>query len=69
MMARVSELHPWDLGAGIILVREAGGFVCDLEGGESMLTNGTILAANPHLHAPLLDLLRGARGRFRGSAD
>ena len=55
-----ARLAPWDVGAGIVIVREAGGYVSDLAGGEGMLTDGSIVAANDALHAPLLALLRGA---------
>jgi len=54
-------LQPWDMAAGILLVREAGGFVCDLDGKDRMLESGTILAANEKLQRPLLSLLSGAR--------
>lgn len=37
-------LNPWDIAAGIVLVREAGGFVSDLKGGQKMLAAGGILA-------------------------
>jgi myo-inositol-1(or 4)-monophosphatase len=53
-------LKPWDMAAGIVLVREAGGFVSDLAGGAGMLENGGILAANSELHQPLGDILRAA---------
>jgi myo-inositol-1(or 4)-monophosphatase len=53
-------LKAWDCAAGIILVREAGGYVSDLSGGYTMLTSGDILAANDHLHLPLAALLREA---------
>ena len=52
-------LKPWDLAAGIILVREAGGYVSEPDGGHDMLNSGDVLAANPHLHLPLGSLLRG----------
>lgn len=55
-------LSPWDMAAGIVLVREAGGFVSDIDGGTRMLQSGSILATNDGLHAPLGDLLRGIRG-------
>jgi len=51
-------LSPWDVGAGILLVREAGGFVSDLKGGQSMLHGGSILASNGLLHAPLQAALK-----------
>lgn len=51
-------LSPWDIAAGILLVREAGGYVSDLSGGYTMLTSGDVLAANDHLHLPLAALVR-----------
>jgi myo-inositol-1(or 4)-monophosphatase len=53
------ELKAWDVAAGILIVREAGGAVTDLSGRDNMLDNGDILAANDHLHRPLLELLQG----------
>jgi myo-inositol-1(or 4)-monophosphatase len=53
-------LFPWDIAAGLLLVREAGGFVSDLSGGQSMLTSGDVLAANGHLHLPLAAMIREA---------
>jgi myo-inositol-1(or 4)-monophosphatase len=51
-------LSPWDVAAGILLVREAGGFVSDLDGGGRALDSGHILAANDTLHPQLLKLLK-----------
>lgn len=53
-------LQPWDLAAGIVLVREAGGFITDLEGGRAMLTGGGVIASNTGTHAELLAILRSA---------
>jgi myo-inositol-1(or 4)-monophosphatase len=53
-------LKAWDCAAGMLLVREAGGFVSDLSGGQKMLESGDILAANDHLHLPLAALIREA---------
>ena len=50
-------LAPWDMAAGIALVREAGGFVTDLSGREIALTSDSILAGNEPLHRDLLHLL------------
>ena len=44
------NLKAWDVAAGIVLVREAGGIVTDLSGGASVLETGDVLAANPTLH-------------------
>ncbi|MGL4395673.1 MAG: inositol monophosphatase family protein [Hyphomicrobium sp.] len=43
------NLKPWDMAAGIVLVREAGGFVSDLEGRDQMLEAGDVLASNSAL--------------------
>jgi myo-inositol-1(or 4)-monophosphatase len=56
-------LKPWDLAAGILLVREAGGMVSDLEGGETMMESGDILATNDLLDQPIAHLLRDAIGK------
>src|SRR5436190_8909259 len=59
------KLFPWDIAAGLLLVREAGGFVSDLSGGQAMMTNGDVLAANGHLHLPLAAMLREAMRSVR----
>jgi len=51
-------LKPWDIAAGIIIVREAGGYVSDFDTGQSPLESGNVVAANDHLHAPLAALLK-----------
>ncbi|TCS63134.1 inositol monophosphatase family protein [Varunaivibrio sulfuroxidans] len=51
-------LCSWDIAAGIVLVREAGGYVCDIDGTKDMLSNGSVIAANANLHEPLTRLLR-----------
>ncbi len=53
-------LSPWDIAAGIILVREAGGYLSDMAGGHEMLASGDVLAANDHLHLPLASLIKEA---------
>ncbi len=53
------NLKPWDVAAGILLVKEAGGVVSDMDGRENMMDSGHIIATNQTLHRPLLDLLRG----------
>ena len=53
------KLQPWDIAAGILIVREAHGVVSDIAGRDRMLESGDILATNDHLHRPLLELLRG----------
>jgi myo-inositol-1(or 4)-monophosphatase len=57
----------WDIAAGLLLVREAGGYVSDLSGGHEMMASGDVLAANDHLHLPLAALIREARLGHRGT--
>jgi myo-inositol-1(or 4)-monophosphatase len=54
------DLRLWDIAAGLILVREAGGFVTDFRGSDAGLANGQVLAANDQLHSRLHKLLAGA---------
>ena len=54
-------LSPWDVAAGLCLVREAGGFVTDLDGADTSLQTGDVLAGNEAMHQDLLRLLRPAR--------
>jgi myo-inositol-1(or 4)-monophosphatase len=53
-------LSPWDLAAGLILVREAGGFVSDLDGGDAIFAKGQVAAGNDTMHRELLRLLKEA---------
>jgi myo-inositol-1(or 4)-monophosphatase len=56
-------LQPWDIAAGILLVREAGGYVSDMAGAHDMMATGDVLAANDHLHLPLGAVIKeGLRG-------
>ena len=50
----------WDTAAGIVLVREAGGFISDLEGGETYWDSGDICAANPKAWREIIKELRPA---------
>lgn len=51
-------LKPWDIAAGSLLIKEAGGLVSDFEGGENYPENGNLVAANPKLFKELLRSLR-----------
>ena len=51
-------LSPWDIGAGILLLREAGGFVSDGAGGQVMFGTGDLVAGNEAIHRALLNTLR-----------
>ncbi len=52
------SLAPWDVAAGTLLVREAGGLVTDTKGNHDVLRHGPIIAGNRAIHSWLLDLLR-----------
>ncbi|MCW3477433.1 inositol monophosphatase family protein [Limobrevibacterium gyesilva] len=45
-------LKPWDMAAGLLIVREAGGYVTDPAGGDAR-EGGNVVAANPHMHPQL----------------
>jgi myo-inositol-1(or 4)-monophosphatase len=53
------DLSPWDMAAGLVLIREAGGFATDLDGGDAMFDKGHIAAGNEAVHRQLISLLRG----------
>lgn len=53
------RLAPWDIAAGLLLVREAGGRVTDLEGRDIVPASGPVVASNGLLHQWLLESLRG----------
>ncbi|HEY0115033.1 MAG TPA: inositol monophosphatase family protein [Allosphingosinicella sp.] len=54
------DLQPWDIAAGILLVREAGGYVTDFRGADRALELCQVLAANDQLHNKLHKLVAGA---------
>lgn len=51
-------LQQWDMAAGIVLVREAGGFVSDINGKRKMLETGTVIATNEKIYPPLFKLIK-----------
>jgi myo-inositol-1(or 4)-monophosphatase len=55
------DISPWDIAAGLLLVREAGGFVTDVDGKDTMMQTGSIVAGNETMHHELLNLLKGAK--------
>jgi myo-inositol-1(or 4)-monophosphatase len=54
------NLRAWDLAAGIVVLREAGGYVSDADGKDAMLEKGSIVAGNEAIHRHLLKLLKSA---------
>jgi myo-inositol-1(or 4)-monophosphatase len=64
-------LKPWDMAAGLLIVREAGGFVTDPAGAESILheaAGNDIVAANPHMHARLREVVAEGVSAAEGRA-
>ena len=55
-----SDLKPWDVAAGVLLVKEAGGFVTDYRGGDQAMERNQFLAANDGLHSKLHKLVAKA---------
>ena len=51
-------LHAWDIAAGILLVKEAGGQVVDFKGGDDYLFGETIISGNAEIHKDLLKLIK-----------
>lgn len=50
-------LAPWDMAAGVLMIKEAGGLVGDLEGDDTYLESGQILAGNPKIFSQLLQII------------
>jgi myo-inositol-1(or 4)-monophosphatase len=53
-------LDPWDMAAGAVIVREAGGFVSDIAGGDHFMETGNLVAANPKIFKDLIKIIRTA---------
>jgi myo-inositol-1(or 4)-monophosphatase len=51
------DLSAWDIAAGILLVREAGGFVSDMDGGSAMLDMGSVVAGNEYIQKALMEVV------------
>ncbi len=55
-------LQPWDIAAGMLFVREAGGYVTDAAGHDNAFTAGTVIAGNEPIHRALLALVGSGAG-------
>ena len=55
-------LEPWDIAAGTLLIREAGGYVGDVDSGEPGIESGNVVAGNPAIHDLLMEIIRAAQG-------
>jgi myo-inositol-1(or 4)-monophosphatase len=54
------RLNPWDIAAGLVIVREAGGFVEPIRPGDDLMASGSLIAASETMFAPFAELVRGA---------
>ncbi|MEJ2373959.1 MAG: inositol monophosphatase family protein [Pseudolabrys sp.] len=54
------NINPWDMAAGLILVREAGGYASDCDGGDEMMAKGDIAVGNEAIHREILRALKEA---------
>ena len=52
------RLSPWDIGAGTLMVREAGGILTDLDGGGGSFGSGNVVAGGPGVQRGLLEIVR-----------
>jgi len=52
------NLSPWDIAAGALMVREAGGFISDADGGDRILETGSVVAGNEFTHGHMLKMLK-----------
>src|SRR6266700_4242983 len=52
------DLSPWDIAAGQIMVREAGGIVSGMAGNDDALTTGHVVCGNEFVHGELLKILK-----------
>lgn len=59
-----SDLKPWDMAGGALLVSEAGGRVTNMDGGPFTSRSREVLATNTHLHAEMLEVV----ARFRATS-
>lgn len=53
-----TTLKSWDIAAGVVLVREAGGMVTDFDGGAEFISTGQVAASNGLLHHQILNILQ-----------
>ncbi|MFW5954965.1 MAG: inositol monophosphatase family protein [Guyparkeria sp.] len=57
-------LKPWDMAAGVLLIREAGGVVIDTQGGDGYLASGNLIGANPKLTHVMLQAISKAEKEY-----
>lgn len=63
------NLHPWDVAAGVLIVREAGGHVTQYDGAEYFITNDNMLSSNGIIHDELIQTLQSCYIEFSDGND
>ncbi|MBV6658802.1 MAG: inositol monophosphatase, partial [Devosiaceae bacterium] len=64
-----ADLSPWDMAAGLLMVREAGGIVRDTHGGDAIFETGSVVAGNDLIVGQLLKVLKEVREAHAKSAN
>lgn len=52
-----ANLAPWDVAAGIVLIREAGGYVSNMKGAADVFGTGHVVAGNEYIHKALIEIV------------
>lgn len=52
------KLKPWDIAAGALILREAGGIASDFRGGDKFMATGNVVAANPFIYPRMLEVVK-----------
>ncbi len=52
------KLKPWDIAAGVLIVREAGGVASDFRGGQNFMATGNLVAASPNIFPAMLEVVK-----------
>jgi myo-inositol-1(or 4)-monophosphatase len=60
------SLSPWDVAAGSVIIKEAGGIISDFGGGNNYLSTGNIVAGTPFIH---IEILNEVQRVFKGLVD
>ncbi|MFK7889967.1 MAG: inositol monophosphatase family protein [Granulosicoccus sp.] len=67
--AWLTGLQSWDLAAGALIVREAGGLLNDFDGGDDWMARGEVIAATPKVHHQMLEVMKPLSAARRRSAE
>ena len=59
-----TSLKPWDIAAGILLVKEAGGLICDFQGGNNYMKSGNVVCSTPKIFKPLVQIVQRHMGNI-----